>query len=72
MEYPYNPAHAIGTCALCGQEMCFNVPRLGPNGGYIHKETGAWGCATQEGELSIHVHVELPAPLVTDITPDPS
>lgn len=43
-EYPHNPNHAIGTCANCGEEMVFNVPRLGPGGGYIHKSTGNFQC----------------------------
>lgn len=43
-EFSYNPAHAIGTCGTCGAEMAYNVPRLGSNGGYIHKTTGRFEC----------------------------
>src|ERR1700674_2190513 len=42
--YPYNPKHAIGTCASCGKEMSWNVPRLGPDGGFIHKDSGGFMC----------------------------
>jgi len=42
--FPHNPAHPIGTCSECGGEMTFNVPRLGPGGGYIHKATGRCLC----------------------------
>ncbi len=34
--FPYNPAHKIGTCGNCGGEMTYNVPRMGPDGGFIH------------------------------------
>lgn len=44
VQFPYNPEHAIGTCAKCGREMTYNVPRLGKDGGYIHKETGQFLC----------------------------
>lgn len=43
--FPYNPAHSIGTCAKCGKEMTFNVPRLGLEGGFVHKDTGEFLCA---------------------------
>lgn len=42
--YAHNPAHLIGTCAKCGEEMIFNVPRLGANGGYVHKSNGKFDC----------------------------
>lgn len=38
VEYPYNPAHKIGTCGKCGGEMAYNVPRLGPDGGFIRAD----------------------------------
>lgn len=40
----HNPQHQIGTCGKCGGEMVYNVPRLGANGGYIHKATGKFQC----------------------------
>lgn len=40
----HNPAHEIGTCGKCGQEMAYNVQRLGRNGGFIHKATGKFEC----------------------------
>ena len=43
-EYPHNPDHPIGTCAKCGEEMAYNVPRLGLNGGFIHKNTSNTQC----------------------------
>lgn len=45
--FRHNPAHEIGTCGRCGEEMAYNVPRLGPNGGYIHKATGSLSCADE-------------------------
>ncbi len=42
--YSYNPDHPIATCADCGGEMVHNVPRLGPDGGYVHKATGQLQC----------------------------
>jgi hypothetical protein len=46
-QYPepeYNPDHKTGTCLKCGEEMEFNVPRLGHDGGYVHKDTGSFIC----------------------------
>ncbi len=42
--FPHNPAHPIGTCAKCGEEMVYNVPRLGPDGGFIHKSSASFEC----------------------------
>lgn len=36
------------TCAKCGRAMRFNVPRLGPNGGFVHSETGDFLCTTPQ------------------------
>jgi hypothetical protein len=45
--FPWDdPKHPAGTCAGCGEEMIWNVPRLGPDGGYIHKSTGLFLCKT--------------------------
>lgn len=49
-EYGHNPAHAIGTCATCGEEVVYNVPRLGPSGGYVHKATGQLQCNNLKGQ----------------------
>ncbi len=38
-QFTWNPNHSIGTCARCGDEMIYNVPRMGPAGGFIHKST---------------------------------
>ncbi len=46
-QYPHNPAHQIGTCGTCGGEMRYNVPRLGPDGGFVHA-TGSIECAPPE------------------------
>jgi hypothetical protein len=42
---PHNPAHLIGTCAGCGMEMVYNVPRLGSVAGFVHKASGRFDCA---------------------------
>jgi hypothetical protein len=42
--YPHNPDHKIGTCSKCGNEMVYNVPRLGPDGGFVHKANGKFEC----------------------------
>lgn len=47
MTYPHNPEHPTATCADCGEEMIYNVPRLGANGGYIHKNTQSFGCSVK-------------------------
>lgn len=44
MNYPYNPKHKTATCADCGEEMVYNVPRLGANGGYFHKDNKSLDC----------------------------
>jgi len=51
--FPYNPEHAVGTCAKCGREMIYNVPRLGPGGGFIHKTTMSFDCeGPQNNEIT--------------------
>ena len=35
----------IPTCDTCGEEMKYNVPRLGPNGGFIHSKTNDILCS---------------------------
>jgi hypothetical protein len=47
-QYKYNTKHPIGTCCDCGKEMIFNVPRLGANGGFVHKETGEFMCQKEK------------------------
>lgn len=42
MHHLHNPQHPMGTCATCGGEMIYNVPRLKENGGFVHKSNG-WG-----------------------------
>jgi len=37
-------SHPIGTCMQCGKEMAYNVPRLGANGGFVHKDSGSLSC----------------------------
>ena len=32
------------TCTGCGKEMRLNVPRLGPDAGFVHKDTGNVWC----------------------------
>jgi predicted protein tyrosine phosphatase len=34
-----------GVCADCKEPMKFNVPRLGPDGGFVHSETGLPQCS---------------------------
>jgi len=43
-SFGWNPAHPIGTCTKCGAEMIYNVPRLGPDGGFVHVATGSPLC----------------------------
>lgn len=49
-EFTHNPEHAFGTCAKCGEEMVANVPRLGVDGGFIHKSTGEFMCGVAKLE----------------------
>lgn len=53
MSFSYNPAHEFGTCSKCGEEMVANVPRLGTRGGFVHKSTGAFMCATEMHERDL-------------------
>lgn len=32
-------------CSSCGKPMRYNVPRLGPDGGFVHAATGSLSCA---------------------------
>lgn len=58
-EHSYNPVHAIGTCGNCGEEMIYNVPRLGGNGGYIHKRTRSFACNGELQQISQASRAEL-------------
>ena len=51
VKYSHNPNYKIGTCLECGEEMVYNVPRLGANGGFIHKETKGLGCKIKLGGI---------------------
>ena len=55
MNFVYNPEHAIGTCGDCGREMIHNIPRLGDNGGFIHKENHSYMCPPRNpsGEVGV-------------------
>lgn len=46
--FGWNSNHPIGTCGHCGGEMVYNVPRLGSNGGYVHKSTGSLLCVADK------------------------
>jgi hypothetical protein len=65
-DFPYNPEHPIGTCARCGQEMIYNVPRMGPNGGFVHKASGKLMCDDLESKLpsqiGVFTHPDLATP----------
>lgn len=39
--------HELPRCAFCGEEMRYNVPRLGHNGGYVHAASGSPLCRAQ-------------------------
>lgn len=39
------------TCKRCGKAMRFNVPRLGPDGGFIHADSGKFLCADLEDKF---------------------
>lgn len=36
-------------CSICSEEIILNVPRLGSNGGFVHKDTGKIECASDDG-----------------------
>jgi hypothetical protein len=46
--FPHNPEHQVGTCSLCGEEMSYNVPRLGPDGGFVHFNTNSLNCTKKD------------------------
>jgi hypothetical protein len=48
----YNPSQTVGTCSKCGEEMLFTVPRIGRDGGYIHKSTGKFLCKDEKPSVS--------------------
>lgn len=37
-------------CARCGQPMRHNVPRLGPDGGHVHADSGLLTCKDERSE----------------------
>jgi hypothetical protein len=37
-------------CAKCGEAMRYNVPRMGPAGGFIHAATGKFECAVAQSQ----------------------
>lgn len=44
-----NPDKRTGYwCGDCGAALRFNVPRLGPDSGFVHDETSALGCGLRE------------------------
>ena len=43
LESEDRPASAY-TCTKCGGRMVFNVPRMGPDGGFVHASTGSFEC----------------------------
>lgn len=43
-KFEWNPRHSIGTCTQCGEEVVYNVPRMGPDGGFVHAKTGRMQC----------------------------
>lgn len=36
--------NSVGSCGHCGQEMAYNIPRLGISSGFIHKESREYQC----------------------------
>lgn len=57
-----NPAHTVGTCAKCGAEMRYNVPRLGPDGGYVHAANGGLDCFANELTIQIKHYIATATP----------
>ena len=51
--FKWNPAHPIGTCGRCGAEMRYNVPRLGPDGGFVHAANGGLDCFANDLTIKI-------------------
>ena len=46
-----NPDKSTGMwCGYCGEAMLYNVPRLGPDGGYVHLKTRKLSCNNAENE----------------------
>lgn len=41
------------TCSKCGKLVCFNVPRLGPDGGFVHYDTGELLCEGESTKLVV-------------------
>lgn len=54
-------AGSVATCGKCGKAMRYNVPRLGPAGGFVHADTGSPMCA-KETAVEAQRQSELPAP----------
>ena len=43
-----------GICQDCGQAMVYNVPRLGPTGGFVHERTRNFGCEANKTLVDSH------------------
>lgn len=39
------------TCMKCGKPMRYNVPRMGPSGGFVHVHSGSLVCDDEKAEL---------------------
>lgn len=49
-EMAREPHPVPPTCSACGMAMRYNVPRLGPDGGFVHCATGKLACGTGDGQ----------------------
>jgi len=47
-----------GKCGECGQLMRYNVPRLGPSGGYVHAHTGRLDCGGDNSPMTPERNIE--------------
>ena len=52
-------------CMNCGREMRYNVPRLGPDGGFVHADTGSFLCDDPITQSAATVY-SLVAPAIED------
>jgi hypothetical protein len=52
--------NATPVCTRCGKPMRYNVPRLGPAGGYVHADTGLLLCVeVPVSELRMYLYDKL-------------
>jgi hypothetical protein len=54
---PTSPDKSTGHwCAHCGAAMRFNIPRMGPAGGFVHALTGSLLCGPQPSSAFFYLN----------------